>query len=299
MSRLDWTGIGEQAIGGAIGATIEGITGLIQNHQNAKIAGLMQERNYQFGEMQADNADRRTRALYYDLYAPEAKVTQLEQAGLNPALMYSGAGAGGQSSTAGAQGGSVNVGAPQMQNLGLMEGALMASEIKLNQAQANKLNAEAEDKNLDVKGKQREWEWSEKHAVEEVTINVNNERITELRDTGKSKWEIKRELEYKRDKAFNYLEKNRFDNENWLEVYRGITNQDSKDNIIEEYKSKLNLLKNQELQSEFETKLQEYKKKSVTDLLDLMKNGINTGNKTVDAVLKSAIPIMVMSMLKQ
>ena len=266
----------------------------IQNQQSKENIEHAAAVNYGYGEMAANSADARARALFKDLYSPEAKVKQLKDAGLSVGLMYGQGGAGGTSSTAGAMGQGAG-GQQAKQPLGILQSA----ELGLMLAQAKKLNAEAEDKSLDVKMKQREWEWSEKHAVEEVTINVNNERITELRNTGLSKWEIKRELEYKRDKAFDYLQKNRFDNENWLEVYRGITNQDSKDNIIEEYKSKLNLLKNQELQSEFETKLQEYKKKSITDLLDLMKNGIDTGNKTVDAVLKSAIPILVMSMLKQ
>lgn len=290
-------------IDGVLGLVGTGIQAGVQVQENKKnraqereMLGLQQGYN----EQAANRADERTRALYNDLYSPQAKVQQLKNAGLSVGLMYGTGGAGGTTSTSGAQAAPASQQAQSQKsplenaNLGLL-----MSQIAVNAAQAKKLNTEAEDKKLDVKGKEREWEWSEKHAIQEVTINVNNKRITELRDTGLSKWEIKRELEYKRDKAFDYLQQNKYDNERWLEVYRGITNEDSKDNLIEEYKSKISLLKNQELQSQFETKLQEYKKKSVTDLLDLMKNGIDTGNKTIDAVLKSAIPIMVMSMLKQ
>ena len=290
-------------IDGVLGLVGTGIQAGVQVQENKKnraqereMLGLQQGYN----EQAANRADERTRALYNDLYSPQAKVQQLKNAGLSVGLMYGTGGAGGTTSTSGAQATPASQQAQSQKsplenaNLGLL-----MSQIAVNAAQAKKLNTEAEDKKLDVKGKEREWEWSEKHAIQEVTINVNNKRITELRDTGLSKWEIKRELEYKRDKAFDYLQQNKYDNERWLEVYRGITNEDSKDNLIEEYKSKISLLKNQELQSQFETKLQEYKKKSVTDLLDLMKNGIDTGNKTIDAVLKSAIPIMVMSMLKQ
>lgn len=271
-----------------------------ENEKNREHEREMLSLQQGYNEQSANRSDERTRALYSDLYSPQARVQQLREAGLSVGMMYGTGGAGGTSSTSGAQAAPASQQAQSQKsplenaNLGLL-----MSQIAVNAAQAKKLNTEAEDKDLDVKGKQREWQWSEEHAVQEVTTEVNNETITELKDTGLSKWEIKRELEYKRDKAFNYLEKNRFDNQNWLEVYRGITNEDSKDNIIEEYKSKLSLLKNQELQSEFETKLQEYKKKSVTDLLGLMKSGIDTGNKTIDAVLKSAIPIMVISMLKQ
>lgn len=151
MSRLDWTGIGESAVTGVIGGLTDAIFGGIRNRRAYKQAQKMQALNYQYGEMQADSADTRTRALYQDLYSPEAKVTQLEQAGLNPALMYSGAGAGGQQSTAGAQGGSVNVGAPNVEKLGVMEGALMASEIKLNQAKAKEAEASAGEKDSMVK----------------------------------------------------------------------------------------------------------------------------------------------------
>jgi len=108
----------------------------------------MQALNYTYGEAQANNADSRTRALYQDLYSPQAKMLQLQEAGLNPALMYSGAGgAGGQSSTAGAQGSNVSVGTPHMERLDIMQGALMASEIALNKAKGREADAKASESN--------------------------------------------------------------------------------------------------------------------------------------------------------
>ena len=60
--------------------------------------------NYTYGEKAADASDKRTRALYTDLYSPKAKVQQLKDAGLSVGLMYGNNGASGTSSTSGAMG---------------------------------------------------------------------------------------------------------------------------------------------------------------------------------------------------
>lgn len=60
------------------------------------------QENYAYGEMQAKNADARTRALYNDFYSPEALKRQYQEAGLSPALMFGGTpGQGGQSGSMG------------------------------------------------------------------------------------------------------------------------------------------------------------------------------------------------------
>ena len=53
--------------------------------------------NYGYGEMAADNAQARTKALYSELFSPEAKVKQLKEAGLSVGMMYGQGGVGGTS----------------------------------------------------------------------------------------------------------------------------------------------------------------------------------------------------------
>ena len=86
--------------------------------------------------MSADSADARTRALYSDLYSPEAKVKQLKEAGLSVGLMYGQGGAGGTSSTAGAQGQGAG-GQQGKQPIGILQGA----ELGLMAAQAKKIRS--------------------------------------------------------------------------------------------------------------------------------------------------------------
>lgn len=94
------------------------------------------ERNYQYNEKSANNADQRTRKLYKDLYSPSATIEQLQEAGLSPSL-YASNGAG-TTGTSGAQGGGTGgTGAPIYTPMDLA-GAEAA------QAQARKLNAEAD-----------------------------------------------------------------------------------------------------------------------------------------------------------
>lgn len=142
----DILGIG--SIVSSVGGWIAGNAAQNKQHQynlqeNEHAAGL----NFRYGEKAADNADARARAFYNDFNSPEAIRKQLESAGLSVGLMYGGGGAGGQ--------GHAGDSAPQGQGAGgqqgktvntamAIEGALAGSQIRLNEAEANKLNAEAE-----------------------------------------------------------------------------------------------------------------------------------------------------------
>lgn len=67
-----------------------------------KQASADRKENYMYGEMSADSADRRTRALFNDFYSLGAQMDQAKAAGLSPSMFASGiAGMAGQ---AGAQG---------------------------------------------------------------------------------------------------------------------------------------------------------------------------------------------------
>ena len=88
------------------GAIVGGMFGLansaINNAWASRQAEQDRQRNYYFGEMAADNADKRTRALYQDFYSPEALMRQYKAAGLSPSMMFGGT--PGQGGMAGAQG---------------------------------------------------------------------------------------------------------------------------------------------------------------------------------------------------
>ena len=63
----------------AAGMAMDATGSLINNLNNE----LQMERTFGFNERAAKNADARTRALFTDLYSPEAKVKQLKEAGLS------------------------------------------------------------------------------------------------------------------------------------------------------------------------------------------------------------------------
>lgn len=130
---------------------IGAITTLLGSVFGNTIAGQREEtartRNYQIGELQAQNADQRTRQLYSDLYSPKAQVAQLKSAGLSPSLMYgAGTGVSGQSGAM-SQAGSV------MPNVFGLE-AQQIAQTKLALAEAKKAEAEAD--RISGKGKMGE-----------------------------------------------------------------------------------------------------------------------------------------------
>ena len=61
----------------AAGMAMDATGSLINNLNNE----LQMQRTFGFNERAAKNADARTRALFTDLYSPEAKVKQLKEAG--------------------------------------------------------------------------------------------------------------------------------------------------------------------------------------------------------------------------
>lgn len=71
---------------------------------NQAFAEKNRKRNFHYNEKAADNADKRQRKQYEDLYSPQAMLDQYAAAGLSPSMMMSGGqSAVGQSSAAGNQ----------------------------------------------------------------------------------------------------------------------------------------------------------------------------------------------------
>lgn len=141
-----------------------------------------------------------------------AQRRQMEEAGLNPALMYGQAGAGGSTMAIGAGNASGSQAsdemdqkqaATQMQGMGL-QSAMLASQIKVNEAQANKLNAEAELSTAQTKTEN-----------EKRTILVEN-----MKQEGVSQWYANLENEMKRNPPLKENEVMMFRNESY-DVYTG------------------------------------------------------------------------------
>lgn len=86
------------AFSGALGM----IQGRINQYYASEMASQARAENYRYNEMAANNADRRTRALYEDFYSPAALMRQYKEAGLSPSLMFGGT--PGQGGMSGAQG---------------------------------------------------------------------------------------------------------------------------------------------------------------------------------------------------
>lgn len=122
--------------------------------------------NYFYGEMAANNADKRTRALYKDLQSPQAIMQQLKAAGLSPSLMYGGnmQGSVGQ----GAQG----TGAAGVSPTTYGVNQLDAAQLELINAQTKKTEAEA--KNIDVNTNKQQAE------IDKIIEETKNEQLKQV-----------------------------------------------------------------------------------------------------------------------
>ena len=168
MGNIDY---GNVAAGMAMDAT----GSLINNLNNE----LQMERTFGYNERAAKNADARTRALFTDLYSPEAKVKQLKKAGLSVGMMYGQGGASGTSSTQGAQGaGAGNQQAAHVDLSKQLELGMMQAQIKALEAGANKDDADAKNKEQDrlLKEQQTLKLTEEVTEVKERVKNIVGER---------------------------------------------------------------------------------------------------------------------------
>lgn len=115
------------------------LTTLLSSALNWGASATSQKQSYKYNEMAAENADKRTRQLFHDLYSPQAQIRQLQEAGLSSGLMYAKGGIGG-SGQAGAQA------APAQSQVGnlfdLQNAKLVDAQIKNIEADTNKKNAE-------------------------------------------------------------------------------------------------------------------------------------------------------------
>lgn len=152
----------------AAGAGVSGVFGIMQTGLNNFFADERtredRAQNYLYGEMSAEHADWRTRALYNDFYSPEALLRQYKKAGLSPSMMFGGT--PGQGGTSGAQGtGAAGPQTPFMP-FSMLEAAQVANII----AQTQKTKAETSNIMTDTQGKELANEWqqmqNQEHSVE-------------------------------------------------------------------------------------------------------------------------------------
>lgn len=135
-------------------STINGISGQVFAEKN-------REKNYDWNEKAAEQADKRQRRQYHDLYSPSAMMKQYAAAGLSPSLMMSGGqSAVGQSSAQGNQSQGINGTYPA----GIQIDPLMAAQI------AN-IQADTEGKKIDNENKGNIAEATIAHLMSQVTLN--------------------------------------------------------------------------------------------------------------------------------
>lgn len=128
-----------------LGAIAGGVLGLGQTALNSEIARRQSEAdraaNYRYGEMAANNADKRTRLLYQDFYSPQALLTQYREAGLSPSMMFGGT--PGQGGMSGAQGSGASGPQTPFVPPSIVESALAMAQVDKLKAETRKANAEA------------------------------------------------------------------------------------------------------------------------------------------------------------
>lgn len=133
---------------GAMGQIIGAVQGSKNQDDQMKNQQMLMGDQYKYNEKMANSNQQRAKAMWdYTNYANQ--VRHMEEAGLNPALLYGQSGGGGVTA-AGGQGSGVSQPMDQSvsqkirtQEMGLSL-ANMASQVKLNESQAEKNKAEAE-----------------------------------------------------------------------------------------------------------------------------------------------------------
>lgn len=143
-NNMNWTGMIPMAGGaaqaiGSIGAAQR------QHKRNKELMGM------QYGNQRLLNEQGMTigKEMYdYTAYDYKRQMKNLKEAGLNPALIYAGQGAQGSTgaSSGGSAGGASAGMPPPMEIGGVMQSAMMKSQIDLNEAQAENLRADATKK---------------------------------------------------------------------------------------------------------------------------------------------------------
>ena len=267
----------------------------LQYDYNSKAA--MQTQEY-IKEMNAINYEQQNQM--FDKQAQwnsaEQQKQRLEEAGLNPALMYGIGGEGGSSVSsgggAGAQVGGANNTGTQAVMMGLQAKSI-ESQIELNNAQATKINAEAKktEKETEKTSAETESVWSgiellkTKTSSEKAKIKLTNMQteLTEaMREESWSNWEKARagvaEIARIMEKLDKEIEGMGFDNE--------IKNK-SKEAIIGNYFADLKVKGQQIIESNSKIKLNERQINVFDETINDIKSTVTNRDLTEEAKRKS------------
>lgn len=137
MGFFNTNGMGNDLVGYAVNGLGSYLTSRYNNKEAAEREAIARAENYKYGEMAADAADKRARAQYNDLFSISAQMQQAKDAGLSPSVYASG-GLNGMTGH-GAQGAGASGVSPTVYGVNPID----VSQIRLNNAQARKLNADA------------------------------------------------------------------------------------------------------------------------------------------------------------
>lgn len=269
----------------------------IANEQTAEL-------NYQYGEKAANNADARARAIYTDFNSPEAKVKQLQEAGLSTAMMYSGGGGGGGSAAATTASQGSGAGGQQGKT---PESAMQGAQLGLMLAQIRSLNADAENKEVEAKNKKRDWKFSN----EEIEYLLSG-------DTGRTgtRYEIEKGINWEKQNTQGRAETREAENKTDLEIRKAIEKDENGDPLyMQEFKAGLNkLVEEYNLTKEQTAKLvedvkilrdmqeqggQEWNIKREQMVNELWKAGISAGGAIIGDLMKLLTPAKAMKAIKK
>lgn len=162
-------------IGGTIGNVAGGLIGMIGQGQRAK---KQHERQKELMGIQYENQlglaeDAHNRQL--DIWNKTnygAQMKHLQDAGLNPALLYGQSGGGGATTGAGNMGQAAGGNAAAPMDIGAaMNAAMLASQIEVNKAQAKKLEADADS----TRGGEGTIGEAQIRHIKEMVIKTGNE----------------------------------------------------------------------------------------------------------------------------
>lgn len=152
------------------------------NHANFQRQQLLNQQGYNLNELAAENADKRQRAQYKDLYSIEAIMKQMKENGLSPSMMLSGSMGGGmgQGSAGGAQGGSSG-GAVPIQQAPQMSPIDIAN-VRLANAQARNLDKDTDKKDTEIGNIKADTQLKEASVKQIDTVIENLNQDTKLKE---------------------------------------------------------------------------------------------------------------------
>lgn len=160
-------------IGSGITAAANYGTAYAVNQWSKEREQIARKENFEYNEKAAQNADARTRSLYYDLYGPQAQLNQLKQAGLSPSLFYGdGGGISGQAGamgagSAGPMGPTFGISPFDFSQLGklMAETDLIKAQTKKTESETTKTDLENQVKELENTAYKEQWSIVNSHIT--------------------------------------------------------------------------------------------------------------------------------------